>query len=80
MHGNGDGALCAVGYVIGVPGDALRDVGVDATSSEECARVLDVCVRRADEENEAENSGRGGLAVSLEHGRWRGDKEGRGWE
>jgi len=80
LHGNGDGALCAVGYIIGVPGDALRDVGVDAASREECARVLDVCVRRADEENEAENSGRGGLAVILEHGRWRGDKEGRGWE
>ena len=79
MHGNGDGALRAVGYIIGVPGDALRDVGVDAASREECARVLYVCVRRANEENEAENSGRGGLAVSLEHGRWRGDEVG-GWE
>lgn len=59
VHGDTDTALGGATDVVAVPGDTLRDVGVDARGHEEDTGVLDVRVLRCDLHDQAENGGDG---------------------
>jgi hypothetical protein len=59
VHGDTDTTLSGTTNVVTVPGDTLRDVGVNATGKEEDTGILDVGVIRADLENNTEHGGEG---------------------
>jgi len=59
VHGNTNTTLGGTTDVVTVPGDTLRDVGVDTASEEEDTSVLDVRVVGSDLENDTEHGGEG---------------------
>ena len=56
VHRHSDAAFGRAADVVAVPGDALRDVGVDAAGDEEDANVFDGVVLRGDEHDEADEA------------------------
>ena len=56
VHSHSDTAFGRAADVVAVPGDALRDVGVDAAGDEEDANVFDGVVLRGDEHDEADEA------------------------
>ena len=59
MHGDADTTLGGPANVVAVPGDTLRDVGVDTASEKEDTGVLDMRVVGSNLENDTEHSGEG---------------------
>ncbi|KAH0294548.1 high-affinity nicotinic acid transporter, partial [Aureobasidium sp. EXF-3399] len=59
VHGDTDTALGGTTDVVAVPGDTLRNVGVDTASEEEDTGVLDVRVVGSDLEDDTEHGGEG---------------------
>jgi len=56
VHGHSDATFGRAADVVAVPGDALRDVGVDAAGDEKDADVFDRVVLGGDEHYEADEA------------------------
>jgi len=56
VHGNTDTALKGTSDVVAVPGDTLRDVGVDTTSDHEGCEVLGTVGVDSSEDDEADHA------------------------
>jgi hypothetical protein len=57
VHRNAHTTLQAAADIVAVPGNTLRNIGIDAACKEETASVFDSCVVRRDEHDESNDSG-----------------------